>query len=92
MPAGPALHSGNRACLHAWHHHHVTRVLIPSVSAEPERARSTGGGRGVGRALENDTEGGAEGESGAEGCAVSQPKSACPAENVGDEWSENKTS
>ena len=56
------------------------------------RARSTGGGRGVGRALENDTKGGAEGESGAEGGTVSQPKSACPAENVGDGWSENKTS
>ena len=33
---------------------------------------------------ESDTEGGAEGESGAEGRSVSQPKSACPAENVGE--------
>jgi hypothetical protein len=32
---------------------------------------------------ESDTEGGVEGESRAEGRAVSQPKSACPAENVG---------
>ena len=29
-------------------------------------------------------EGGAEGDSGLEGGAVSQPASACPAENVGD--------
>jgi hypothetical protein len=49
------------------------------------------GGGGAARAAvgrrtyqESDTEGGAEGESGAEGRAVSQPKSACPAENVGE--------
>ena len=48
------------------------------------------GGGGAARAAvgrrtyqESDTEGGAEGESGAEGRAVSQPKSACPAENMG---------
>lgn len=49
------------------------------------------GGGGAARAVvgrrtyqESDTEGGAEGESGAEGRAVSQPKSACPAETVGE--------
>jgi hypothetical protein len=49
------------------------------------------GGGGAARAAvgrrtyqESDTEGGAEGESRAEGRAVSQPKSACPAENVGE--------
>ena len=59
-------------------------VLIPP--APGPTGPSAPAVEGVGRALENDTEGGAEGESGAEGRAVSQPKSACPAESVGDGW------